>query len=222
MNEHYRSVLETPDLQKIIENNTWLFGPKYTTLGAEEDTFTAIAKRFRDDAMARGGIEEDDVDHLEDLDGARRQTDLFLARRHVTFDSNGNQIYKCLVIEIKRPAIALNKKHLRQLEDYADIIRGYPEFDAENIYFELILVGRKISSSDKHIRRELQSLNVKGEPGLVSDGDPKMKLYVHNWYTLLNSFELTNSFMLDKLKLKRTALDGETKEDLIKDLQVAS
>lgn len=222
MNEHYTAVLETPDLQQIIEHNTWLFGPKYTTLGAEEDTFTTIAKRFRDDAMARGVIEDDDVDQPGDLAGARKQTDLFLARRNVTFDSNGNQIYRCLIIEIKRPAISLNKKHLRQLEDYADIIRGYPEFDAENIYFELILVGRKISSADKHIKRELQTLNAKGEPGLVSDGDPKMKLYVHNWYTLLNSFELSNSFMLEKLKLKRSVLDGATKEELVKDLQETS
>lgn len=219
MNEHYRDVLETPDLQKIIENNTWLFGPKYETLGAEEDSFTKIAKKFRDEAMAQGVIDEEDVESLADLKGAQRQTDLFLARRIPTIDSIGNQIYKCLIIEIKRPAASLNKKHLRQLEDYADIIRGIPEFDADNMYFELILVGRKISSTDKYIKRELQSLSSKGEPGLVSDGDPKMKLYVLNWYTLLNSFELSNSFMLEKLKLKRSEFDGLTRQELIKDLQ---
>lgn len=38
-------------------------------------------------------------------------------------------------------------------------------------------------------------------------------------YTLLNSFELTNSFMLEKLRLKRTEFDGLTKQELIKDLQ---
>ncbi len=221
MNEHYRDVLETPDLQKIIENNTWLFGPKYTTLGAEEDTFTKIAKKFRDQAMALDVINKDDIECAEDIDGAKRQTDLFLARRNPTFDSNGNEIYKCLIIEIKRPAVSLNKKHLRQLEDYADIIRGFPEFDADNMYFELILVGRKISSADKHIKRELQSLSSKGDPGLVSDGDPKMKLYVLNWYTLLNSFDLSNSFMLEKLKLKRSEFDGLTKDELVNDLQIA-
>ena len=221
MNEHYRDVLETPDLQQIIENNTWLFGPKYETLGAEEDTFTKIAKKFRDEAMAQGVIDEEDVENLADLKGAQRQTDLFLARRIPTIDSVGNPIYKCLIVEIKRPAASLNKKHLRQLQDYADIIRGFPEFDAENMYFELVLVGRKISSADKLIKRELLSLSSKGEPGLVSDGDPKMKLYVLNWYTLLNSFELSNSFMLEKLKLKRVEFDGLTRQELIKDLQEA-
>ncbi len=219
MNEHYREVLETPDLQLIIESNTWLFGPKYETLGAEEDTFTKITKKFRDEAMGQSAIDEEDVENLADLKGAQRQTDLFLARRIPATDSLGNQIYKCLIVEIKRPAVSLNKKHLRQLEDYADIIRGIPEFDADNMYFELVLVGRKISSADKYIKRELQSLSSKGENGLVSDGDPKMKLYVLNWYTLLNSFELTNSFMLEKLRLKRTEFDGLTKQELIKDLQ---
>ena len=35
MNVHYREVLETPDLQRVIESNTWLFGPRYEILGAE-------------------------------------------------------------------------------------------------------------------------------------------------------------------------------------------
>lgn len=219
MNEHYRDVLETPDLQKIIESNTWLFGPKYETLGAEEDNFTKIARKFRDEAMSQGLIDEEDVESLADLKGAQRQTDLFLARRIPTMDSLGNQIFKCLIIEIKRPAASLNKKHLRQLEDYADIIRSMPEFGADNMYFELILVGRKISSADTYIRRALQNISSKGECGLVSDGDPRMKLFVLNWYTLLNSFELSNGFMLEKLKLKRSEFESQTRQELIKDLQ---
>ncbi|EHR6379989.1 DNA mismatch repair protein, partial [Salmonella enterica] len=81
MNEHYRDVLETPDLQKIIENNTWLFGERYETLGAEEDTFTKIAKSLRDSVRGINEVDSYDVDAEEDIPGASRQTDLFLARR---------------------------------------------------------------------------------------------------------------------------------------------
>jgi len=219
MNEHYREVRETPDLQKIIENNTWLFGPKYEILGAEEDTFTKIAKKFRDKAIALASVDEGDVEESEDLEGAKRQVDLFMARRVPTIDSGGRPILKCVIVEIKRPAIALNKRHLRQLEDYADIIRQFPEFNAENIYFELILVGRKISGDDLAIKRALDDLRSKGEPGLISDGDPRMKLYVLNWYTLLNSFDVAQSFLLDKLRLKRAEFEGSAREDLIRELQ---
>jgi hypothetical protein len=218
MNEHYREVLETPDLQQVIENNTWLFGPRYETIGAEEDSFTKIARKLRNSVVDRSVVDEGDVDSLNDLSGAKRQTDLFLARKFPTFDSSGQQIFKCVVIEIKRPAISLNKKHLRQLEDYADIIKKYPEFTSAKMHFELILVGRQISSADEQIKSRLNSLIPRGDQGLVSD-DPRMKLYVLNWYSLLDSFELSNGFMLEKLKLKRAELDGTTKEELVAELQ---
>lgn len=218
MNVHYREVLETPDLQKVIESNTWLFGPRYETLGAEEDTFTQIARKMRDEVMARNPVNVDDVDDEEDLPGAKRQTDLFLARKFPSLDSTGNKVYKCIVVEIKRPAISLNKKHLRQLEDYAEIIKRQPQFKSEKMHFELILLGRQISSADTIITSRLNSHVLRNDPGLVTE-DPRMKLYVMNWYTLLDGFELTHGFMLEKLKLKRDDYSASTREELVMELQ---
>lgn len=218
MNEHYREVLETPDLQKIIESNTWLFGPRYETIGAEEDTFTKVAQRLRNEVMSQSELDREDVTTDDELEGARRQSDLFLARKFPTLDSSGQRIYRCIVVEIKRPGISLNKKHLRQLEDYADIIKRYPEFTSERMHFELILVGRQISSADTQIKSRLSSLIPRGEQGLVAD-DPRMKLYVMNWYTLLDGFDLTHGFMLDHLKLKRNDYRTVTKDELVEELQ---
>jgi hypothetical protein len=130
----------------------------------------------------------------------------------------GNKVYKCIVVEIKRPAISLNKKHLRQLEDYAEIIKRQPQFKSENMHFELVLLGRQISSADTNIKSRLNAQLLRNDPGLVTE-DPRMKLYVMNWYTLLDGFELTNGFMLDKLKLKRDDYSAESKEALIAELQ---
>ncbi|HBR2803072.1 TPA: ATP-binding protein [Klebsiella pneumoniae] len=218
MNEHYKEVLETPDLQKIIENNTWLFGERYETIGAEEDTFTKIAKSLRDSVYSINNIDEHDVENGEDIIGAKRQTDLFLARRMPTFDSNGNKIFRCIIIEIKRPSIALNVKHLRQLEDYAGIIKRHPEFSSQNLHFELILIGRKISSQDIEIPTRLSNYAGRGDVGLVSD-DANMKRYVKNWYTIFDTFELTNSFMLEKLQMERDIIEKKSREDLVKELQ---
>lgn len=218
MNEHYRAVLETPDLQKIIESNTWLFGPRYETIGAEEDTFAKIVRRMRDEVMARTPLGMDDVDEEADLTGAQRQVDLFLARKYPAFDSLGNRVYKCIVVEIKRPAISLNKKHLRQLEDYAEIISSEPQFKSEKMHFELILLGRQISSADTIITSRLNAHILRNDPGLVTD-DPRMKLYVMNWYSLLDGFELTHGFMLDNLKLKRDDYSAVTRDELIAELQ---
>ncbi|CTY67008.1 ATP-binding protein [Escherichia coli] len=221
MNEHYKEVLETPDLQKIIENNTWLFGERYETIGAEEDSFTKIAKSLRDSVYSINNIDEQDVENGEDIIGAKRQTDLFLARRMPTFDSNGNKIFRCIIIEIKRPSIALNVKHLRQLEDYAGIIKRHPEFSSQNLHFELILIGRKVSSQDIEIPTRLSNYAGRGDVGLVSD-DANMKRYVKNWYTIFDTFELTNSFMLEKLQMERDIIEKKSREDLIKELQEES
>lgn len=220
MTVHYKDVLETPDLQQIIENNTWLFGHRYETLGAEEDTFTKIAKSLRDSVSSIDDIAQEDLDSDTDLAGANRQTDLFLARKIPYHDSFGKKIYRCVVVEIKRPSVSLNVKHLRQLDDYAGIIKKYPEFTSELMHFELILLGRTISSRDTEIESRMKNQVAKGEMGLVSD-DPRMKRYVLNWYTLLDSFELSNSFMLEKLKLQRDSLTGQSKANLVEDLKAA-
>lgn len=218
MNDHYHEVLETPDLQGIIENNTWLFGPQYETLGAEEDTFTKITKSLRDQVREIDVVGDADIEGVATVEGANRQPDLFLARKMATFDSLGNRYFRCIVVEIKRPSISLGVKHLRQLDDYAGIIKKYAEFSSDRIHFELILIGRKISEADTEIASRMTQLLPRGEIGLVTQ-DPRMKRYVLNWYTLLDGFELANEALLERLKLKRDEITNVSKDELVKDLQ---
>ncbi|WP_046115197.1 ATP-binding protein [Aquincola tertiaricarbonis] len=220
MNDHYLDTLETPDLQRIIEANTWLFGSSYETLGAEEDTFTKIAKSLRD---AVKGIHDISLEDLDDdqpsaIEGANKQTDLFLARKVPHHDSMGRRIYRCIVVEIKRPSIALNYKHLQQLDGYAQLIKKHAEFGSEAMHFELILIGRKISEADTEIRSRMEGQVAKGLPGLVSD-DARMKRFVLNWYTLLDNFMLTNQAMIEALRLKRDSFEGVPRPELIADMQ---
>ena len=218
MDEHYAEVTETPDLQKIIENHTWLFGPQYELLGAEEATFTKISKSLRDAVKGIDDIEESDVEGSATVDGANRQPDLFLARKVVSFDSLGKKVYRCVIVEIKRPSVSLNVKHLRQLDDYAAIIRKTAAFSSEHMRFELILVGRKISDADTEIVDRLRDKASSGEIGLyLSDG--KTKRYVLNWYTLLDGHELANRALIDSLRLRRDDLTSSSKQELIEKLQ---
>jgi hypothetical protein len=123
-----------------------------------------------------------------------------------------------VIIEIKRPSIALNVKHLRQLDDYAAIIQRHPEFSSELIHFDLILIGRKISRDDVEISSRLRTHVSKGSMGLVSDDD-RIRRYVLNWYTIFDNFELSNSFMLEHLQTKRDELSHVSKDDLVAELQ---
>ncbi|MFC5526175.1 ATP-binding protein [Rhodanobacter ginsengisoli] len=218
MTVHYADVRETPDLQKIIENNTWLFGAQYEILGAEEATFTRVAKGLRDSLHGVGAVDQKDLEGDATIDGANRQPDLFLARKFMATDSFGKRYYRCVVVEIKRPSISLNVKHLRQIEDYAAIIKRHAEFTSEHTYFELILVGRKISDADTEIESRLRNQLHRGETGLVAE-DERMKRYVLNWYTLLEGFELTNGALLERLKLQRDNLSSNSRDQLVNSLQ---
>jgi len=222
---HYKNVYETPDLQLIIESNTWLFGEQHTTIGAEEDDFQKIALELRNQVKGINELTEEDFDDdtLEsglDIDGVRKQVDLFLAGKKVEFDSRNRKIYKCTIIEIKKPSISLNDKHLQQLKGYAKIIAQHPGFSDVNTRFELILVGRKVSSSAYDIESAIETAADKNEPGLVHyQGDGRIKGYVKTWSTILNEFELSNSYLIDQLKTKRGSLENKTSSQIVTELQ---
>lgn len=228
MVKHYREVLETPDLQGIIESNTWLFGNKYTMLGAEEDDFQKISLNLRKhvkgiDLIDEGDLESTDLEEELDIDGVRRQVDLFLARKNIGFNSRGESCYQCTIIEIKRPAIALNEKHLKQIRDYARIISEHSGFSMEKMRFEIILVGRKISEKDFDIHSALETAVAKNEPGLVfSTKNDRIKGYVKTWGTIFAEFDLANHYLLNKLQTKRDSLEEKSSKQLVDDLQKPS
>lgn len=217
METRYAEIKETPDLQRIIENNTWLFGAQYETIGAEEDDFIKTANNLRNKIKEIDTVDPSDIDDADTIDGIKRQVDLFLARKKPAFDGSGNKIYKCVIVEIKRPGISLNKKHLEQLEDYRDIIEKHPSFSSPNMQFDLILIGRKISKDDLRIKQRLDDHKEKGEFGLVSTG--RIKCYVKDWFSIFNEFELTNSYLIEKLTSKLEDLSKARTEDLVESLQ---
>jgi hypothetical protein len=214
MRVHYKEVRETPDLQKIIELNTWLFGPQFETLGAEETTFTEIARRLRSKIREIDNVTGEDVEDDATVEVSQRQPDLFLVRKLPMPDSLGRMQKRWVIIEIKRPGVALNYRHLRQVDDYIRIIEGDPEFAAEQTRVELVLVGRKISSADTEIRSRLKQVADRGVPGLIRQ-DERFTVFVLNWETILAGFELTNEYLLKHLRLKRAELEGTSMGQLV-------
>lgn len=222
--EHAKEVLETPDLQGIIEANTWLFGSQYTTIGAEEDDFSKTAKNLRNsdvEILDGDKISSSDLIEGATIEGAKGQVDLFLARKMITVDhSTHEEFIKCTIIEIKRPSVALNKKHLAQAERYAEVLTKHPAFNDERMRFDVVLVGTKISQNDTQIARRLKDLAGKGGAGLVSGADERIRVYVKSWSTIFNDFDVTHRSLLQKLKIQRDKLEYKSKTTLVDELQV--
>ncbi len=221
MDTHYASVRETPDLQQVIESNTWLFGASYEILGAEEDSFTTTTANLRKTIKGIEDIEIDDIADGAEINGVNRQVDLFLVRKQPQIDSHGRKYYRCVIVEIKRPGISLNDKHLSQIDSYASILSKFPAFNSDLTRFELLLVGRCISSEAFGIHSRLETSKSLGEPGLVTS-TPKVKTYIKTWPRIFDEFSLTNDYLLEKLKTQRADLSGTPKEDLLRSLHAAS
>ncbi len=221
MDNHYANVLETPDLQQVIESNTWLFGGKYEILGAEEDSFTTTTKNLRETIKGIENIELDDIAEGVKIEGAQKQVDLFLARKCPQYDAHGRKYYRCVIVEIKRPGISLNDKHLSQIDSYASILSKYPAFNSDLTKFEIILIGRCISSEAFGIHSRIETSTALGEPGLITS-TPKVKTYIKTWPRIFDEFELTNEYLLERLKTQREALSDIPKEELLRSLQTAS
>lgn len=224
MEERYRKVLETPDLQEIIEANTWLFGEQFETIGAEEDSIKQLAKKARESIPGINSIqnsdfeENDETAETAEIDGILKQPDLLLCRKKITFDEVGNKIIKFTIIEIKRPGIALRKKHLTQLEGYAETMMKMQEFSGAQNRFDFILVGRKISNDDIFIKSRREDMLGKGTFGFVGKLG-QARLYVLDWATLLANFEISNNYLLDKLKMERESYSNISTKDIVSNLQ---
>lgn len=160
----------------------------------------------------------EDVEDISHIDGVRGQVDLFLAGRIPKTDYDGTKYFHCVVIEIKRPGIALNYKHLSQLDRYASILAKNPEFNGDNTRIDLILVGRKISGSDTSIKARLETCRDKQDPGLVTAG--KIKSYVKTWETICEEFELSNDFLLKKLETRKASLSEYSTVKLLENLHL--
>lgn len=82
-----------------------MFGPQYTTIGAEEDDFSNTARNLRNsdiEILDGDDISTSDLIEGATIEGAKGQVDLFLARKMVTIDhSTQEEFIKCTIIEIK-------------------------------------------------------------------------------------------------------------------------
>jgi len=213
---------ETPDLQGIIEANTWLFGAQYETIGAEEPDFYENARTlWSKDKEIEGlsTIDQDDLIEGATVKGAKGEVDLFLAKRLLTVDhSTGEEFIKCTIIEIKRPSLSINPRCVRQVERYREVLKKHPAFNDEKMRFDIILVGTKFSQNADNIQTRLKDNAGKAGQGLLLGADDRIRIYIKTWATLFNDFDITHKNLLEKLKINRAELEPQTKEELIKEL----
>ena len=188
---------ERDHIQKIVEQHFWLFGEQYHLASADATMQKALLGYQN---ILYGAANPDDS--LSPDEEENRRMDIFLCNSRKVENSFGNFLEENIIVELKAPKVPLSIKVLRQIDDYRRYIMRQPQFTSIQRKWKFIAVCKEV---DSEVKVKYKTFKDKGKPGLVDIID-NFEVYALCWDDIFKSFDLRNSFILDKLRFDRDAL----------------
>lgn len=196
---------ERDHIQKIIEQNYWLFGEKYSLVSADKPMQTALEK-YTNILYGENNVNATLCDDKEN----ERRMDIFICGSHNKLNSLDNAVEENIVVELKAPKVKLSKEVYRQIEDYMLYIRRQPNFNSQYRKWKFIAVCTEV---DDDIKERYETFKDKGKPGLVNING-NCEIYAYTWDDVFRLFDINHNFCLDKLKYNRDKLIKEIGENI--------
>jgi hypothetical protein len=160
-----RVIEERTQLQKLLEQNTWLFGEEYAAGTGDENLVAVLQKHMA--ILGRDHLQPSLSDHdirkmINDFNKQRTKTPESLARipdlmLWQKFIERRPDEYEFLIIEIKRPGVAIGRKEIAQIEDYAKAVVTTPFADTDRTRWVFVLVSDDLDDH-AHDRAHQQGL----------------------------------------------------------------
>ncbi|MAP55284.1 ATP-binding protein [Altibacter sp.] len=190
---------ERDHIQKVVENNYWLFGEQYHLVSADKN-FEIALNNFLD--FIESG--KKNKEKLKSKDKLKRP-DIFIARQAETLDSSSDEytIEENIIVELKRPSVIIGKTQFDQIEDYIRFIINEPKFISELRTWKLILVGKKV---DDWIKDKYESNKGKGKRFLV-ESVRNYEIYAMTWDDLFKVFDIRHNHLINKLEFKNSVIE---------------
>lgn len=188
---------ERDHIQKIVEQHFWLFGEQYHLASADATMQKALIGYQN---ILYGAANPNDT--LSPDEEENRRMDIFLCNSRKVENTFGNFLEENIIVELKAPKVPLSVKVLRQIDDYRRYILRQPQFTSIQRKWKFIAVCKEV---DNEVKSRYKTFEDKGKPGLVDIVD-NFEVYALCWDDIFKSFDLRNSFILDKLKFDRDAL----------------
>ena len=172
ISEHTKETLEVKHIQKILDQNFWIFGEQFrlfsTTEGALKNTLVKYAKQ------------ELKIENPELETQPNGEVDLFLVKQETY---NGSQ--RNIIVELKRASIKIGEKEYEQINKYKKAILSQDLCNSKSQFWEFHLIGRDFNDD---ILEKIESAENYGErsKGLtlnVKNG--RVKIYVRKWSDIL-------------------------------------
>ncbi|MCG3862710.1 MULTISPECIES: ATP-binding protein [unclassified Photobacterium] len=198
-------------IQKIIENNLWIFGEQYNLLTAEEPDFEDALKALLEINGNEDYYQKGSVTHKD----KNAEMDIFCTRRFKEVDVNGKEYYKCLVIELKRASENIKDIHYNQLMKYFSVIESNRQFTDGNHHWEFLLIAKDMGQdkSTSIVRGNLKQF--KGTPGLLFESESnEHRIFCKTWDNIFSGYKIKYKHLLDNLEIQAQNIMNKTPDQL--------
>ena len=206
ISEHEKETLEVKHIQKILDNNFWIFGEQFRLFSSTEGALKNVLLNYARNILL---IDDPELDN-----NPTGEVDLFLTKN----EQIGDYCQKNIIVELKRASKKLGKKEYDQLEEYMEKIADESLCNGENQYWEFYLVGKDY---DNHIANQIDSAKTYGEQqrGLCSCiKNSRFKLYVRKWSDILEvEWGSKMKYLKDKLQTHRKVIP-QTPDEITQEL----
>ncbi len=194
---------ERDHIQKIIENNYWLFGEQYHLASADKN-FERALEGYNYLLDGYKSEESYKIDHPE----KNRRPDIFMCRSNSSYLENSTQLEENIIVELKAPHVALSMKIYRQIEDYMLFISKEPRFNSRLRKWKFIMVGLQVEDDIIDMYPEWEG---KGNRFLINKRK-NFEIYAMSWDDVFKNFELNNKYILEKLEFDEVLIKDEIDE----------
>lgn len=199
-----QQLLERAQLQKILEEHTWIFGEEFALSVADQSLNEVLRKHL--EVLDR----DDETDFEDDVtlpDGRRGIVDLMLSRQ---IPQPQTDRAEHLIVELKRPKQKITPKVLRQTQDYALAVAKDERFAGTDTMWHFWAVSNEMDEAAKDMVEQ------KDKPfGLYFDKDhPKLKVWSMPWSLIIRRCQGRLRFYQERLEY--TASDESALEYLRK------
>lgn len=189
--EHKKETLEVKHIQKILNENFWIFGEQFRLFSTTEGPLYSTLMKYAKNILKIEGASIET--------NSKKELDLFLTRQEVS----GTNKQKNIIVELKRPSITLGKKEYDQLENYMETIMKEDICNGENQDWEFYLIG---NDYDEHILNKIDNSAIHGERerGLCQKNkNGKIKIYVRKWSDILEvEWSSKMQYLKEKLQMQ--------------------
>lgn len=208
IDEREKETLEVKHLQKILDDNFWIFGEQFRLFSSTEGALKNVLIKYANEILE---IENPDLD--TEPNG---EVDLFLTKT----EGRSEKIQKNIIVEIKRTSKKLTKrKEYEQIDKYQEKILEQSLCNGENQFWEFYLIGKNYDDGIAKLIDNAKNYGEK-EKGLAFNvNDGRVKIYVRKWSDILEvEWGTKMKYLKEKLQMQSKSNTNKNSDEIVKEI----